>query len=161
MWIEVEGFLQVWKQTKILYEIQKDNMSRGFEEDWKWLTSWFQDLGQRVKKLLTIIIIALLIFVYIYVALQCLFKCCSVIEKQVCERIIWDRYEVWNPFLFKSQSGNCSYQLKEWILSAITNRRICKQWTSTGSVCSLNKEWCEELLIRSCCYCSLNILEHA
>ena len=33
---------EIWKQTKILHEVQKDNTSTGFAENWKRLTSWYQ-----------------------------------------------------------------------------------------------------------------------
>lgn len=59
---------EIWKHTKILHEILKD-VSWGFKETWKLLTSWFPDLSQWVTKLLAIIIMALLIFACICVVL--------------------------------------------------------------------------------------------
>jgi len=41
---------EIWQQTKILHEIQKDDTSFGFEETWKQLTSWFPNLSLWTKK---------------------------------------------------------------------------------------------------------------
>jgi len=30
---------EIWKQTRLLHEVQKDDTSFGFAETWKWLTS--------------------------------------------------------------------------------------------------------------------------
>ena len=79
---------EIWKQMRILHEIQKDNTSLGFKETWRWLTSWFLDLSLWVKKWIITVIIGLLTFVCIYVVAQCIGKCCFLLGRQIYERIV-------------------------------------------------------------------------
>jgi len=77
----------IWKQTKILHEVQKDDTSFRFEEALKWFAFWFLDVSLWVRKLLSIIIIALLSFVCIYVVIQYVWKSCSLLERQAYEKM--------------------------------------------------------------------------
>ena len=75
---------EIWKQTEILHGVQKDDTSFGFEETWKWLTSWFPDVSSWVKKCLTILGMVLVVFVCVYVVIQCISKCYT--------KLIWERF---------------------------------------------------------------------
>jgi len=66
------------------HEIQKDDISCGFQEIWSWLMSWIPDLSLWVKKLIIMGILVILTLVCVVVIVQCCIKCgSSLISKLI------------------------------------------------------------------------------
>ncbi|XP_077643821.1 endogenous retrovirus group V member 2 Env polyprotein-like [Lonchura striata] len=65
---------EIWKQTKILHEVTKDDTSWGFEELWKVLTSWLPNLNW-LKQLFISVILVILLIIIVWVLIKCVLLC--------------------------------------------------------------------------------------
>ncbi|XP_077646896.1 syncytin-A-like [Lonchura striata] len=65
---------EIWKQTKILHEVTKDDTSWGFEELWKVLTSWLPNLNW-LKQLFISIILVILLIIIVWILIKCVLLC--------------------------------------------------------------------------------------
>uniref|UniRef100_A0A8B9NB51 ERVV2 protein n=1 Tax=Accipiter nisus TaxID=211598 RepID=A0A8B9NB51_9AVES len=61
---------EIWKQTKFLHQVTKDNMSWGFEELWHKLTSWLPNWTW-LKNLFIIAIIVICVCILACIMIQC------------------------------------------------------------------------------------------
>jgi len=66
---------EIWKQTKILHEVTKDNSSRGLEEVWNKLTSWLPNLSW-LKGLFFFVFVITCVCVLACIMIQCC-NCCN------------------------------------------------------------------------------------
>ncbi|XP_077644682.1 endogenous retrovirus group V member 2 Env polyprotein-like, partial [Lonchura striata] len=65
---------EIWKQTKILHEVTKDDTSWGFEELWKVLTSWLPNLNW-LKQLFISVILVILLIIIVWILIKCVLLC--------------------------------------------------------------------------------------
>uniref|UniRef100_A0A8B9FUU2 Envelope glycoprotein n=1 Tax=Amazona collaria TaxID=241587 RepID=A0A8B9FUU2_9PSIT len=65
---------EIWKQTRILHEVTKDDVSWGFMDLWNKLTSWLPNL-QWLKHIFATSIILLGLGIFICILFQCLMNC--------------------------------------------------------------------------------------
>ncbi|XP_074898255.1 LOW QUALITY PROTEIN: syncytin-2-like [Buteo buteo] len=70
------GLEEIWKQTKILYEITKDDLSWGFRELWDKLTSWLPNFGW-LKQIFIMVIILMTLGMIVCIMLKCFVWCCQ------------------------------------------------------------------------------------
>ena len=67
---------EIWKQTKILHEITKDDTSWGFQELWDKLTSWLPNL-KWLKQVFIAFIILIALGIMVCTMLKCFMWCCQ------------------------------------------------------------------------------------
>jgi len=66
---------EIWKQTRILHEVVKDDTSCGFEEMWNKLTSWLPN-SSCLKNLFFLALVIVGVCVLACIMIQCC-KCCN------------------------------------------------------------------------------------
>ncbi|XP_040977549.1 endogenous retroviral envelope protein HEMO-like [Aquila chrysaetos chrysaetos] len=67
---------EIWKQTKILHEITKDDLSWGFKELWDKLTSWLPNFGW-LKHVFIMVIILMTLGMMVCIMLKYFVWCCQ------------------------------------------------------------------------------------
>ena len=80
--MDLEG---IWKQSKILHEVTKDDTSVGFEEIWNKLTSWLPDLSW-LKRIFVAFIMIIVICIFACIMIQCCRWC-----NQLCFKLQYNK----------------------------------------------------------------------
>ena len=73
---------EIWKQTRVLHEISKDDLSWSFSEIWNKLTSWlpnFQWLKQVFIALITLVVLG----IFVCMLFRCLLCCVTVNNESI------------------------------------------------------------------------------
>lgn len=73
---------EIWKQTRVLHEIGKDNLSWSFGEIWNKLTSWLPNF-QWLKQVFIVLMVLLAIGVFVCMLFRCLLCCVTANDKGI------------------------------------------------------------------------------
>lgn len=71
---------EIWKQTRILHEISKDDLSWSFSELWTKLTSWLPNF-QWLKQVFIALIVLVVLGIFVCMLFRCLL-CCVTVNKE-------------------------------------------------------------------------------
>ncbi|XP_040982865.1 endogenous retrovirus group V member 2 Env polyprotein-like [Aquila chrysaetos chrysaetos] len=67
---------EIWKQSKILHEVTKDDLPWGFKELWDKLTSWLPNF-RWLKQIFIMVIILMTLGMMVCIMLKCFVWCCQ------------------------------------------------------------------------------------
>ncbi|XP_075302620.1 endogenous retrovirus group PABLB member 1 Env polyprotein-like [Opisthocomus hoazin] len=81
---------EIWKQTKILHEVTKDDTSWGFSEIWEKLTSWLPNLGW-LRQLFVTMVLIIMLGIVLCILIRCSLWCCKSTEDSYSE---WKRNQL-------------------------------------------------------------------
>ncbi|XP_074723318.1 endogenous retrovirus group PABLB member 1 Env polyprotein-like [Strix uralensis] len=104
MYIDLSGQIatdldEIWRQSKILHEITKDDTSWGFQELWEKLTAWLPNL-KWLKQIFVTILIVIGLGILLCIMLKCSLWCCQSAKND---------YEVWKQNEIKHQVETGKY----------------------------------------------------
>uniref|UniRef100_A0A8C3S7F3 Envelope protein syncytin-Car1 n=2 Tax=Chelydra serpentina TaxID=8475 RepID=A0A8C3S7F3_CHESE len=63
-------------QAALFHRISLDDTSTGFHDAWSWLTSWLPDLGTWGRRIVSLILLCIAVFILGFVCLHCSSMCC-------------------------------------------------------------------------------------